>query len=148
MGLGEAPCAELRHSDGAPALPSTPLSPVCAGEVSLQPAPSSGAQRPARGPCVSCAAGGPTDGRMSRRVGLISGWVGGWRACGPLKMEGHQEQQAWEPPCGGGALIQTRHGPSTGRAHAPKGAPFLLGLTWAPLLGVALPHSSPAPALV
>lgn len=34
------------------------------------------------------------------------------------------------------------------RAHPPKGAPFLWGLPWPPVLGVALPHSSPAPALV
>lgn len=87
-----------------PCLPSTPLSPVCAGEVSQQPAPSSGPSAQPVAPVCPVRAGAPIDGWMSRRVGLTSGWVGGWRACGPLKMEDHLEQQAWEPPCGGGGL--------------------------------------------
>lgn len=51
---GQHPEVELRCSGGAPIPPSTPLLPVCAGEVSPQPAPASGAERPAHGPCVSC----------------------------------------------------------------------------------------------
>lgn len=51
---GQRPAAELRCSDGAPVPPSTRLSPACAGEVSPQPAPASGAECPARGPCILC----------------------------------------------------------------------------------------------
>ncbi|CAI9172407.1 unnamed protein product [Rangifer tarandus platyrhynchus] len=50
---GQRPAAELRCSDGAPVPPSTRLSPACAGEVSPQPAPASGAECPARGPSVA-----------------------------------------------------------------------------------------------
>ena len=51
---GQLPVVQLRRSDEAPVPPSTPLSPACSGEVSPQPAPVSGAERPARSPCVSC----------------------------------------------------------------------------------------------
>ncbi|XP_055291173.1 nascent polypeptide-associated complex subunit alpha, muscle-specific form-like [Moschus berezovskii] len=98
------------------------------------PAPSHGAVCPVH-------AGGPTDGRMSRREGLISGWVGGWSTCGPLKTEDHPEQQAWEPLSPVPTLVFSQPdevdawAPGLGSLAGPAGAAKGIQALWVGFVG-------------